>query len=327
MFVLHAPTEIAGQMGLLCGGLRSLDINASGYNWFQSYIQYNENIINTDAFELAHFAHYLTRKADVFHFHNGDTLTVGHSELPALQSMGKKMIMHHWGGDVRTKWRTQQLNRYELPYNYFPDEEIERHLRYLSEYISTAIVQDYELYPHVKDYYPNVHVLPLACNTKRITPFYPDPQRTVPVVLHAPTNREFKGSIYVEQAIERLKPLANFEYQLIDHVSHARAMELYARGDIIVDQLLCGTYGMLSVEAMALGKVVVTYVRDDVRAHLPTDFPIVVATPETLADVLLPLLQDAELRHKIGVRSRAFVEQFHSVNSVARQLADIYRTL
>ncbi|GMA51760.1 hypothetical protein GCM10025857_31170 [Alicyclobacillus contaminans] len=327
MFVLHAPTEIAGQIGLLCGGLRSLGIGASGYNWYQSYLQYNENIINTDSFELAHFGHDLTKRADVLHFHNGDTLTVGHMELPALQSMGKKMVMHHWGSDVRTKWRTRQLNRYELPDSYFPDEEIDRHLRFLSKYISTAIVQDYELYPHVKDYYPNVHVLPLVCNTEQIMPSYPDPERTVPVVLHAPTNREFKGSKYVEQAMERLKPLANFKYQVIEHVSHARAMELYAGGDIIVDQLLCGTYGMLSVEAMALGKVVVAYVRDDVRAHLPADFPIVVATPETLDDVLLPLLQDGELRRNIGVRSRAFAEQFHSVDRVAKQLAEIYRSL
>ncbi|SFU29794.1 glycosyltransferase [Alicyclobacillus macrosporangiidus] len=327
MFVLHAPTEIAGQMGLLCGGLRSIGIRATGYNWFQSYIQYNENIINTDAFELAHFAYYLTRDADVLHFHNGDTLTVGHTELPALKAMGKKMVMHHWGGDVRAKWRTRQLNPYELTDAYFPDEEIDRHLRQLSEYIPTAIVQDYELYPYVKDYYQHVHVLPLACNVKQIAPVYPDPGRVVPLVLHAPTNREFKGSKYVEQAVERLRPMVPFEFQLIEHMPHARAMEIYAHGDIIVDQLLSGTYGMLSVEAMALGKVVVAYVRDDVRAHLPADFPIVVATPENLADVLLPLLHNAQLRHDIGKRSRAFVEQFHAVDRVAQQLLEIYRTL
>lgn len=327
MHVLHAPTEIAGQMGVLCGGLRSLGVKTSGYNWFQSYIQYNENIINTDAFELAHFGRYLTNNADIIHFHNGDSLTVGHCDLPALKAMGKKLVMHHWGGDVRTKWRNQALNRYELPDSYFPDEEIDRHLRFLSTYISTAIVQDYELYPHVNDYYEHVHVLPLACNIKSITPHYPDPQRSVPIVLHAPTNREFKGSAYVEKAIQQLKPSVDFEFQLIEHLSHAKAMDLYRQGDILIDQLLCGTYGMLSVEAMALGKVVVAYVRDSVIAHLPEDFPIVVATPETLVDVLRPLLQDARLRNEIGVKSRAFVEKFHSADRVAKQLLDIYKHL
>lgn len=327
MFVLHAPTEIAGQMGLLCGGLRALGIGASGYNWFQSYIQYHDNIINTDAYELAHFAHDLTKSADIVHFHNGDTLTVGHSELPALRAMGKKMIMHHWGGDVRTQWRTQQLNRYQLPASYFSDDEIDRHLKQLSTYISTAIVQDFELLPHVADYYETVHVLPLACNTEEIVPSYPDPHRAIPVVMHAPTNRDFKGSAYVEQAMERLHPLAQFEYKLIEKMPHAKAMELYAQGDIIVDQLLCGTYGMLSVEAMALGKVVISYVRDDVRAQLPSEFPVVVATPETLDDVLLPLLKDGQLRHEIGKRSHEFVKNFHSVARVTKQLAEIYASL
>jgi len=53
MQIIHAPTEIAGQMGILCEGLRTKGHYASGYNWFNSYLQYKGKIINTDAYELS----------------------------------------------------------------------------------------------------------------------------------------------------------------------------------------------------------------------------------------------------------------------------------
>ncbi|MEW4282280.1 glycosyltransferase family protein [Priestia koreensis] len=327
MKIVHGPTEIAGQMGILCKHLRKKGYDVAGYNWFHSYLNYSGDIVSTDAYEIARHLPAIISKGDLFHFHNGDTFLLGGGDLPLIKGAGKKMIMHHWGNDVRTTTNVAKLNSYPLPPSYLTDEEIHQRLVQFSSYIDHVIVQDYEMVPHVKDYYKNVHVLPLACNIENFQASYPSTTNAVPKIIHAPTNREFKGSSYVENAIERLKGDHSFLYQTIEKKSHKEATEMYAQSDIVIDQLLCGTHGMLSVEAMAMGKVVIAYIRDDVKAYLPPDLPIVIATPETIYDVFSALIKDPVRRNQIGIASRAYVEKYHAAEKVVDQLVSIYNTI
>lgn len=327
MKIVHAPTEISGQMQTLVNGLRQAGHQANGYNWFLTYLNYNGGIVSTNAFELAKIIEPLVNYVDVFHFHNGNSLLPKNSDIPLLHGKGKKMVMHHWGNDVRSVKRNSKLNIFPIPPSYNSDELIHENLIYFSKYIKHVIVQDYELYPHVADYYEHVHVLPLACNHHNIPYAYPSPDNRHPVVIHAPTNREFKGSAYIEKAIVDLKSSHPFTYQVIEKMEHQEAMRMYMKADIVVDQILCGTYGMLSVEAMAMGKVVVAFVKDDVKEKLPGDLPIVVANPDTIRDVLQELLSNPELRDQIGRAGRRYVENYHAVEKVIPQLLSIYSKL
>ncbi|GAA0328769.1 hypothetical protein GCM10008967_19090 [Bacillus carboniphilus] len=327
MKIVHAPTEIAGQMGIICTELRKRGNPAAGYNCFHTYLNYRGDIINTDTFELLKELDFLVKNADVFHFHNANTFIQGFNDLPILKEMGKKMVMHHWGSDVRTVEKVSQLNPYPLPPTYYTDEEIHNQLTKLSQYIDTAIVQDYEAYPYVKDYYKNVFVVPLACNIEKFKAVYPSPKNNNPLIIHAPTNREFKGSDYIEKAIEEIKGSNQFTYTVLEKMSHEKALAMYQKADIIIDQLLCGTYGMLSVEAMAMGKPVVAFIRDDIRNNFPSDLPIVQATPENIGEVLQELIQNPEKRYELGQAGRKYVEKFHAADLVADQLLKIYEQL
>ncbi|MDQ0207864.1 glycosyltransferase [Alkalicoccobacillus murimartini] len=328
MKVIHVPTEISGQMGMICDALRKLGHQVSGYNWFHTYLNYEGKVTPTDAYELYKHLLPLINHAEVCHFHNGNTFTIKGEELPLLKELGKKLVMHHWGNDVRTVKKVKELNPFPLPPSYNTDEYIHERLTYLTSYIDTAIVQDYEMVPYVKDYYKHVHVIPLACNAQEFVPHYPPVTKEKPLIVHAPTNQAFKGTEYVHSSIDHLEYQGyNFSYKKIEQLSHKEALELYKEADIIVDQLLCGTYGVLSVEAMALGKVVVANIREDVRSHLPADFPIVSATPETLSEVLKPYIEQPQLRYETGKRSRAFVENFHNADLIAKNLEHIYSKL
>ncbi|MBO0961861.1 glycosyltransferase [Neobacillus sp. MM2021_6] len=327
MKIVHAPTEIAGQMGIICKELRKKGHHAAGFNCFHTYLNYKGDIINTDAFEVMKELDFLIKNTDIFHFHNANTFMQDFVDLPLLKEMGKKMVMHHWGSDVRSAEMVSRLNPYPLPPTYYSDEEIHKQLTTLSQYIDTAIVQDYEAYPYVKDYYKNVFVLPLACNIEDFVETYPSVTNQNPLIIHAPTNRSFKGSDHVEAAIQKIQGKGEFTYQILEKRSHEEALTLYKKADIIIDQLLCGTYGMFSVEAMAMGKPVVAFIRDDVRSKFPPDLPIVQATPETLADVLLELIQNPQRRHDIGMAGRRYVETYHSANRVTNELLTIYQQL
>ncbi|MBS4039938.1 MAG: hypothetical protein KGZ81_05000 [Flavobacteriales bacterium] len=327
MQIVHAPTEIAGQMGILCEGLREKGYNVSGFNWFNSYLQYKGRIINTDAYELYKLINVLDKFSDIIHFYNGNTFFPGNIDLPHFRQSGKKLVMHHWGNDVRSMNKVNQLNPYILPKNYMTDDQIHKSLAYISKYIQTSIVQDYEVFPYVKDYYQNVHVLPLACKVKAMPVAYPDINKKVLKVIHAPTNRSFKGSAFVEAAINKLQQNSNFIYQAIEKMSHNEAIKAYMEADIVIDQLLCGSYGMLSVEAMAMGKPVIAFIREDVRKNFPQELPIINARPETLYDVLLELIKNPTPLVQISKKSREYVLKHHDMEVVTEKLISIYQKL
>lgn len=325
MRIIHAPTEIAGQMGLLCAGLRARGHEAYGYNWFLSYLKYSDNIINTDLYELTKMIPAIVNNSDILHFHNGNTFLLNNHDLPFLYRLKKRMVMHHWGNDVRTQATVRKTNPYPLPHSYLDDRDINKRLRFLSRYIDTAIVQDFELYRHVAGYYKKVHILPLACQVTAFESVYPPLDRTRPIIVHAPTNRDFKGTKYVEDAVRSLLRRLRFEYRRVENVSHSQALSMYREADIIIDQVLCGSYGMLSVEAMAMGKAVVAYIRDDVKKRQPRDLPIVSATPETLGTVLQDLIINPEKRRQAGIKGRAYAEKHHDIARVTEKLCSIYR--
>ncbi|MBS4206299.1 glycosyltransferase family protein [Lederbergia citrea] len=327
MKIVHAPTEIAGQMGILCKELREKGHNVSGYNCFHTYLSYKGDILNTDAWELLKEFDFLINNTDIFHFHNANSFLQNFEDIPILKEKGKKMVMHHWGSDVRTVKMVKKLNPYPLEPTYYTDNEIHKQLTTISKYIDTAIVQDYEAYHYVKDYYKNVFVLPLACNINDFRMSFPNVTNDNPLIVHAPTNRKFKGSYYVERAIKKIQNKARFTYKIIEKMSHQKAVSEYLKADIIVDQLLCGTYGMFSVEAMAMGKPVVAFIREDVREKFPADLPIVQATPETLADVLLELVQNPKRRNELGIAGRRYVKNYHSAERVTDELIKIYKKL
>jgi hypothetical protein len=99
------------------------------------------------------------------------------------------------------------------------------------------------------------------------------------------------------------------------------ALERLAAADLLVDQLRLGWYGTVAVEAMALGRPVLSYIREDEPDDNPfgAELPIVRTTPATLVDDLHALSAARERLRDLGVAGRAFVEEHHDPVAIARQ--------
>lgn len=315
-------------MGNLSSGLHSRGVQSVAYNTFHSYLGYKEYVHNTDIFELEWMLRDMVRYFDLFHFHYSFTLLPEHEDLPMLAAMGKPMVMHHWGNDVRTYKVAVKNNLYAYTGDSPSARKVHQSLQTLSRYIGHAIVQDYEVYPYVSSYYRKVHVLPITMNVSSRKPQYPDIHETRPLIIHAPTNPLFKGTKHIEQAIQQLQengiPL---RYRRIEKMSNEEAFELYKHADIVVDQVLCGSYGMLAVESMCLGKPVVGYLREDLRAMYEVPPPIVSANPSNLYEVLKELILSGSYRLSVGKKGRKFVEEVHDIDVVSQQLLQIYHEI
>ncbi|GGJ06465.1 hypothetical protein GCM10010885_14510 [Alicyclobacillus cellulosilyticus] len=325
MKVLHAPTEIAGQMGILTQGLRRRGVTATAYNTFHSYLGYRDHIYNLDAAELAVLAADAIRHFDLFHFHYGQSLTSDLTDVAEIARLGKPMLMHHWGNDVRTHEVAARNNPYVYTGDSPPPERIHARLTQLSRFIQHAVVQDEEVRAYVTPYYREVHVLPIAFDVHRVAPSYPAADETCPLVVHAPTNPAFKGTHVIEAAVEQLRAQGvRFRYLRVEKRSNREALALYREADIVVDQVLCGSYGLLAVEAMSLGKPVLGFIREDLRATFPEPPPIVSARPDQVADALRELIEHPALRIEKGRAGRRYAERHHASDKVARRLLAIY---
>ena len=195
----------------------------------------------------------------------------------------------------------------------------------------------YALNPDLLHFLPcRASFLPYAHVDARAWPARPPSRdsQALPVVLHAPTDRAAKGTRHLLEAADRLRAEGiEFELRLVEEVSHDEALRLYERADLLVDQVLAGWYGGVAVEAMALAKPVVSYIREEDLDGIPegmrSELPIIGATPATLTDVLRSWLTDrrAELAD-VGLRSRAFVERWHNPGAIAVRLeADYVRAV
>ncbi|MEK4565630.1 glycosyltransferase [Alkalihalobacillus sp. FSL R5-0424] len=334
MKICHAPMEIAGQVGLINTKLREEGLISAAFNYFQTSFDY-PGTYPTDSYDMQKVALAAIPFFDIFHFHNSGTFIGDFRDLHWIKKHGGKIIMHHRGTDVRTRQLARQGEDYSNVYvnaeSSLPDETIHHNLTIFAELIDVAIVQDYELYKYVKPYYEKndvpIYVLPRLCDVQKYTPSYPSIQKERPLVVHAPSQREFKGTDIIEAALTELQNECSFDFQLIENTSHKEATQQYKDADLIIDQILCGMYGNLSIEAMALGKPVVAFIRPDLYQTLPADLPIQSANPDTIKSVLKDLLLHPEKRHALGVQGRTYVERHHHANTVTETLLSIYQTV
>jgi glycosyltransferase involved in cell wall biosynthesis len=243
----------------------------------------------------------LAPRTDIFHFYFGLTLIPKSVQFPLLRLLGKKSVFHYLGSDIRGKTPA------ELAFGKRANAEI---------------VGSYDAIRWV----PEAHVIPPGLDLRQFTPVPPsDAPR--PLVVHAPSSREKKGTQQVIEACERLP----VDLDIVEGVPHEQARARYARADIVVDQLYAGWHGVFALESMALGKPVVTYLKPDVVERSAEGYgirlPVVPATRETLVEALRPLVEQPALRRELGAESRAYVEQVHDIDRVADRLIDLYRSL
>ncbi|MBK7498968.1 MAG: hypothetical protein IPI19_07660 [Ignavibacteriales bacterium] len=131
-------------------------------------------------------------------------------------------------------------------------------------------------------------------------------------IVHAPSNEQYKGSKHIYDAIDNLKNRYEFEFIKLQNLSKDDLIEEILKCDLVIDQMLVGFYGILTVEAMLLSKPVVCYIKDDIWSKIEKDCPIYNANPDNLVNVLEKILQNPSELIKRGEVSRNYALDYHS---------------
>jgi glycosyltransferase involved in cell wall biosynthesis len=263
---------------------------------------------------------------------------VEYLDLPAFGGAGKVVAVTYQGdearqGDYCLAHFETSIAHYVAPGYYSSWSDARKRERIAKVSRSADLI--YALNPDLLYVLPaRARFLPYANVDLAVWAYAPPPtnSRRPPLIVHAPSHRGAKGTEQVLAALERLRHEGvAFELRLVEGLDHGEVRRLYEEADIVVDQLLAGWYGGLAVEAMALGKPVVAYIRESDLRFVPDamrqELPVINADPATVYPVLRRLLSASrgELA-EIGRRGRAYVERWHDPKTIAAGLIRDYQT-
>ena len=323
MRVLHAPIEVAGQLALSAEALRRTGVEATAYCQEHPFrYPVGPDVVPAVGHPLRYVRETarLVARHDVVHFHFATSFfNEARGFFDArLIARRKPVFATFHGSDIRRPSVARRTNPHFVAAVGEDDAVAERRLRAWARVTQDAVLLDPGLVEHVEPFFARVHLHKLIVDTARFTPAYPG-NSGPPVLVHSPTDRSTKGTAHVRAAVERLRGHVEFEYDEVYGVPQQEALRRYARADLVVDQILVGSYGVFALEAMSLGKPVVAFVQGREPA-----LPIIDAEPGTIAEVLEHWLTDAAARRARGIESRAYVEREHDLVPSGRRLQELY---
>lgn len=336
MRILHAPANIAGQATEISRAQRKLgyksDVLIFNQNKFGYKCDYDLKLN-----QKRRFSRYFTQinnyffclmNYDVFHFHFGVSLMPFGLDLPLYRLFGKKVVMQYWGSDVL---QTDLARKYTLfddqvfnnVYPKIDNEKKRKKLVWIARQVDCTIVGDYSL----SIYAPEAKVVRQAINLDDLPFVGVDYLRKRINIVHAPSNRDIKGTKYIIAAIDRLKKEKyQINFILVENKSHDEAINIYRKADIVVDDVLQGPYGILAIESMALGKPVLCYIHPTFKGKYK-NLPIINTSKEQVYNNLVGLIKNPKLRHELGINGRKYVEENHDSLKIAKQLIKLYKEL
>lgn len=356
--ILHAPVIVINQQWVISRAQRKLGyrsdfmvFNADRKELRVRDCDYNfhfdrneismrpDRIIRTLAFLVRFTAFFISAlfKYDVFHFHSESFLgSASAIDLKILRLFGKKIVFQYWGCDIRLKTVAQLDEEHSTC-----DDCIRvcRNTRKLRDSLTHVKHADFRVYggSDAIRTVPDALYIPLAIDLDYWRPALsiPDEHKIMAApdvvkVLHPFENSKSrgdqKGTRFIKKAVEELKAEGlKIDYFFLDGVPFEAMKYYYEQADIVVVQLLMGTYSGVSVEAMAMSRPVICYLNRDALRLMPEDSPIVNANTATIKERIKTLALDQKLRSKLGINGRRHVEEHHDAMKLAAEYIELYK--
>lgn len=269
---------------------------------------------------------------DIFFFIFGQSFFPRNLDIYLLKLLRKKVVVFFCGCDIRCREEVLKGNRtFSIcqECENICDTKAKRKLANFWEKYADLIFSDPEQSQLLKKAY---HHTILCLDLDYWRPFQSNITRESNRILiaHAPTDRKLKGTKYIIEAINRLQnERYSIELVLLESMSIKEVRSRLNETDIVVDQLLCGWYGKLAIESMAMAKPTICYIDDKIKAQMSygNDLPIVSSNPTEIYKDLKFLIDNPGLRKEIGSKSRTYVEVSHSQEVVGNKLKTLFENL
>lgn len=252
----------------------------------------------TPLFQLYRVARMLQhiKDYDIIHFHAFGGITF-QMDYILWKPLGKKIVLHYHGSELR-RFKTESPFATLADMKYVSTPDLLQYCDKEAVWLPTPI--DIMKYDYVGlDYEPKLTI--------------------VHAVVSLEHGMKKKGTDIILKAVEIVKQRGyDFDFKLFCGIPHADLMQEIKNADIVIGQTKIGWYGSLELEAMAMGKPVISYIDNQylpgANVYIPPIYPILKDDPVSTANAICELIESRVLRNSISHKGRHFVEQWHGEN-------------
>lgn len=242
----------------------------------------------------------LAAEADVLHLNNSD-------RAYRLLHLRKPALLHHHGSLFRAD-----------PQRWFG---IARYHRMIQA-VSTIDLQ--------REDPKTLHWLPTAYDLEELAAIRAEhrrPEDGVIRIVSAPTNREYKATVALGEAVRRLqKEGLAIELVIVEGRPWRECLIEKAKADILFDQVAFG-YGCNAVEAWGMGIPVIAGADGWTEDRMTAEWgglPYYRAAYDGIAEAIRPLVESADLRAEWAERGAVHAAKYHAEKPALARLAELY---
>jgi len=290
-------------------------------------------------FRIAFFIFALFRY-QVFYFISGETIlnySLRSFELKLYKLLKKKVIMHFVGSDIRNEgylyWKDENLLSYLNGHDnrsIIQKDSQKQLIELANVYADRVIVSTPDLLQLISKavYFPVV--LDINHTYQKELFIKPINSQSEIIILHSPSSMKnnLKGTKKIEEVLIELQKEKRYNIKLFlpyklknenttDYSSTRIALlNLYETADIVIDQMVIGWYGMVSIESLAAGKQTICYIDSRLEKYLYPDCPIINANITNLKDKIYECIERLLNRSFSSEKQIAWVKKYHTIENI-----------
>ena len=339
--ILFGVTELGNVAATLCKEFRKQKIEAYNIDFFEHPFRFSSDLSRVrlerhqEKLAMLSFVSEVIAEFDIFNVIDNSTL-LDSFDLSVYRELDKKIVMHYSGGEARLYNLAARKNSHLtlVEDTYFTKGlagDITNLTNYIfySNYAHAAVAYYNEFAGQIKLAFTEYYEIPQPIVLSDFEIYRNVSKKNVKfTIVHAPSNTHIKGSHYVADAINALKMQYDFEFIPLVGVSHDEAKATYAKADLVVDQLLLGWYGMLSLEAMAMGKPVICYLCEEFfEQTYVKDVPIINADVNNIKDKIEWALNNRDKLEELGKKGIEYVRKNHDSEKIIKRYLECYEKI
>ena len=207
--------------------------------------------------------------------------------------------------------------------------------RYIADNCNGIVACLYEYYvAYKKDFPIKLEYIPLPIDLRDLEfkPILEEPKTVIFFIGIDKDRSEFKGTDLLLKMLNKLQSKYSDQVKILvaKSVSYSDYIHMLEQAHVVLDQIYSYSPSVNPLQAMALGKVVVSGGEDEIYQILDNDIQVkpifnVLPTEESIFSVLEYIVENKHLLPQWSLQSRQFVEKYHDVNVICNQYVDYWQ--
>lgn len=258
---------------------------------------------------------------DVIHIHFSAWLTNTGREFEYFKKLGKVVVFHFRGCDLRQKSVNNAINpelnccqECEYPSGSCENQEQRMKLATAMKYGDLFFLTTPDLGDFIKEGQHIPFLSPTAMDIDSIESSPKEPG--IFRIVTSSNHHGIDGTKYVREAVKRLreegKPVELVE---VHNMPYRKAIGVYKSADLFVGKLRMGYYNNANIELMSFGVPNMSYIREKYLPIVP-DCPIIVTRPDNAYEKIKEWMDKPDELKAVGAKGPAFTKKYHDPDMV-----------